>query len=158
MGWKPRGPNSWCSLVMVREVRWQCGQLVIRNSISTTLPLRLDSRVCLPEGSTIRNSGDRRGIGRIAIPAAPRARKIAKETSFCILTPSGLLPLFVDPFDFLFCRSGGILWTQVAFDYAEKHLGDDTTIEDLHGLRCRIPRVTDIPGPFQRILQLLVLR
>src|SRR5882762_7587778 len=71
--------------------------------------------------------------------------------------PSNLLPLFVNAFHFFFRRSGGILGTQVAFDYAEKHLGDDTSVENLHGLRCRVSRGPEIPSPFQRILQLLVL-
>src|SRR6185437_10785933 len=36
------------------------------NGITTILPLRLESRICLPDGSTKVNSGDLRGTGGVA--------------------------------------------------------------------------------------------
>src|SRR5712691_4090540 len=60
----------------------QCGQLVSKNSISTTLPLKLESCVSLPEGSTMMNSGDLRGTGLVATSGeTPSARETAKGMS-----------------------------------------------------------------------------
>src|SRR5665213_2269662 len=36
------------------------------NGITTILPFRLESRICLPDGSTKVNSGDLRGTGGVA--------------------------------------------------------------------------------------------
>src|SRR5258708_27523 len=71
--WKPREPNSFCSLFMVWATRKQCADLRKRNSITTTLPLKLESRVVLPEGSLMANSGDLRSTSAEGEATAPVA-------------------------------------------------------------------------------------
>src|SRR2546428_11810318 len=81
-GWKPRGPNWLCSLFNICATRWQCGDWMKRNSFSTTLPLKLESSVCLPEGSTIVNSVDLLGTIVVANSEPAIGRSTAKQTKF----------------------------------------------------------------------------
>src|SRR5215472_7762300 len=62
MGWKPRWPKSALSLFIVVARLRHFADLKNKNSIITTLPLKLESRTSLPEGSWMVNSGDLRGI------------------------------------------------------------------------------------------------
>src|SRR5215831_15041256 len=62
MGWKPRWPNSALSLFIVVARLRHFADFKNKNSIITTLPLKLESRTSLPEGSWIVYSGDLRGI------------------------------------------------------------------------------------------------
>src|SRR5438105_15480401 len=61
-----RAANSFWSLVSICASRWQCGQVVNMKGITTILPLKLESRICLPAGSVMVNSGDLRGTGGMA--------------------------------------------------------------------------------------------
>src|ERR1700678_559999 len=104
-------------------MRRQCSDLTNRNSTTTTLPLRLESRKVAPPGSTTEKSGDGRGRGAAGATSANPA--IANTTTpamnFCI---SHLLPLGRDS---LHCRRGargGVLWTTLALQNTLDHPGD----------------------------------
>src|SRR5215469_8183322 len=158
IGSNPREPSSRRSFPMVADARAQWGQLVMRNSINTTLPLRLESSTCLPEGSVMTNSGDLRGTGEIAHAEAPSIRSVTNEAWYCARTMrSTLSPLPVNPFYFVFGGAGRILRAEFVFDHTGKHPRDDVGGEGLHELGRGESWIAEVPGPLQRILQLLIL-
>src|SRR5437763_9572851 len=68
-----------------------------RNSIITTLPLKLERSICLPEGSWMANSGDLRGKGAADMPSDTELSTKARmmDVSFfiaVILTDKNLVP------------------------------------------------------------------
>src|SRR5262249_29871067 len=72
-------------------MRTQCCDLTKRNSRTTTLPLKLERSVVLPEGSEIVNSGDLRGTGAdgsIGVEIVISKRK-TRDVNFriCIVLP-----------------------------------------------------------------------
>src|SRR5689334_14561065 len=97
--WKPRAPSSLLSLFSVVATRMQCGDLTKRNSNTTTLPLKLESCVVLPEASAMVNSGDLRStvtVGRANADVASTA-DISMDVIFRLLIyiPPGGLSIFL---------------------------------------------------------------
>src|SRR5260370_5244940 len=72
---------------MVIATRMQCSDPRKRNSITTTLPLKLESIVVLPPGSLIVKSGDLRGTGAGGTPSTEEASTNARtiDVSFFIV-------------------------------------------------------------------------
>jgi hypothetical protein len=72
---------------MVIANRIQCWDPRNRNSITTTLPLKLESIVVFPPGSLIVKSGDLRGkvAWGIAKDAVVTIRRMIRDVVFCMV-------------------------------------------------------------------------
>src|SRR6266571_3001718 len=164
--WKPRGPNSPLSLLIICATRKQCGHLTSMNSTITTLPPKLESKISFPEGSRNFSSGALRGTGAVAnrdeTVSARRAATAVMLLAGISLTSfagkqSGLIPLLRNALHFCFCRSSGVRRAEVASNDARKHPGYDGRVEDFHPDWIRKARGPEVRRPVQRILELLVL-
>src|SRR6266851_7050419 len=160
-GWKPRGPSSPLSLLIICATRRQCGHLTSMNSMITTFPLKLESKISFPEGSRNFSSGALRGTGAVAnrdeTASARRAATAVMLLAGISLTSfagkqSGVIPLLRNAFHFCFCSLRGVRRAEVALDDANEHLGYDKSVENLHGRRGCVARKAEIPGPMQRVL------
>src|SRR5260221_3673303 len=155
----------------------QCSDLMKRNSMTTTLPLKAESCVVLPEGSAMVSSGDFRGgetDGRAhAEVTSAKARNVdviffrfmewyllglANSPRLASALPlTELLPFVNDPLHFRNAGRCSVFWALFALEYRGNHFGNQRTIENFHVRRRRDSGNAEIGRPVQRILKLHVL-
>src|SRR5258708_11285412 len=165
VGRKPRPPISPCSLLIVCATRRQLGHWMSKNSITTTWPLKLESGVVFPDGSTMVNSGESRRTGGAATAGKPSARRMAKlaisrmrmNCPPSVSVNSDLFPPVGDSCHFGLRDLHGILRARSARRHADEHPRDDEAVEHLHSDRICVTRKAEIPRPVESVLQRLVL-
>src|SRR5262245_13465123 len=150
----------------------QWGQLVTRKSTTTTLPVKLDSLVCLPDGSVIVSSGDLRGTGAVADAGqTPRARRTTKgpiarldillspgggcllDGSTWLAAPLRLFPLLRNPHYLGLCRSSSVFRSGLPLYDAREHPLDDERVKGLHCHRRRQSGKAHVWCPVQGVFE-----
>src|SRR5215813_10962259 len=139
-----------------------------KNSIITTLPLKLDSITCLPEGSLMVKSGDLRGTtveGTTAVLARVRNTRMGRPNCSTLRTmrqlprlfqrfiSSHLLPFVCYPLHLGGAGCGGLFRRLFAFEHPRHHSGNYRGVEDLHIGGSGNSRHPKIRSPVQGILE-----
>src|ERR1700723_3957478 len=137
------------------------------NSSTTTLPLKLDSNICSPDGLVMVNSGAFRGRGTCAsneevaiVMHAKREaifRAFMAEASCLGGSQFRLFPFVPDGRNFSLCRGGSILGSGVVLHDAREHPRDHKGVEYFHPCRIGQPRRSQVGSPMQCVPQREIL-